>query len=106
MLNAAQRLRRNAARSIRESVPTTRQESRTELECVCPKCTRDGYGQEKCVNGAKRLWLHSRSGCKNEVCKSLQRSVTVDDTTEECVDVPVEVEVDVPVEVCNNATML
>ena len=35
--------------------PTTRQESRTELECVCPKCTRDGYGQERCVNGAKKI---------------------------------------------------
>ena len=35
--------------------PTTRQESRTELERVSPKCTRDGYGQERSVNGAKKI---------------------------------------------------
>ena len=82
-------------------VPTTRQESRTELECACPKCTKDSYGQETCVNGAKKI-VASRSGCKNEVCKSLKRSVTVEDTKEECVDVPVEVCEPLQNEVCDN----
>ena len=67
-----------------------------------PSAQRTDTDRRTALTGQRRLWLHNRSGCKNEVCKSLQRSVTVDDTNKECQDLPVAVSEPLQNEVCDN----
>ena len=80
-------------------VPITRQVSRTELECSCPKCTKNAYGHETCHNGEKKSF---RSGCHKEVCESHERYETVHDTEEKCEKVAHKKCEDVSHEVCEN----
>ena len=69
-------------------VPTSKEVARTELECSCPDCTVDHYGNEKCVPSGKTV--NFRSGCKYEVCKSLEKYETVVKNGEDCRSVPEE----------------
>ena len=80
------------------TVPTSKEVVKTQLKCACPECTVGPYGKEKCVQ-IQFVFNedNTKTGCKDELCKSFEKYETVVTNQEDCRSVPQEVCMDVVV---------